>query len=411
METLIPQWILHNWQRKAVALLASIVIWIFVSHTITTTKTLVGVPVRVIHLPQDKTIQGIFPNGMLNKRITLSINGTKGIIDHLEPSDIEVVLDASTAPSEWIIHIGKKNLVSLNPNIDLNYHVNQISTAEFVLKLSQLMTEKISVVIHAPKGNPPVGYDFLGVWPKVLLQSVTGPREIVDTLRSEGLSLTFNLSTITKEELDTLEGHKEGVFRDVVSYFVPESWKQISIPSLNKEGIALNDSEAQGLHIDFLKQEFIPVDVLIPVQVYYPINGSEKVNPETYRLKKNELIQKKNNIRFLSLPVQFYGISHLFYHLVKDNLNLSIVVSPYHPQNFLWSIEVINWQYLEKIFLSEWLHHYGTQKKEMMDEDQKENVQKMFLMYMRNLKLYTQSKEELRLNIQMDNSEIVVKVD
>ncbi len=116
MEKVIKNLFLQNWQRKLVALLAALVVWILVNHSITDTKTLSNVPIRVVNLPPDKTILGMMPNGMLAKRITLTVSGSKEIVDELEPGDVEVVLDASqTDENEWVVQITRKNLVSLNP--------------------------------------------------------------------------------------------------------------------------------------------------------------------------------------------------------------------------------------------------------------------------------------------------------
>lgn len=137
---------IHQWQRKLVAILTAIAVWLIVSESIMTTKTIHSVPVRVINLPTEKTIEGLLPNGFLNQRITLTLTGSKEIIDHLEPGDLEILLDAGGQSNEWMVHLSRKNLLSLNPEIDLERHITQISHPEFVLKLvpvySQVLKEE-----------------------------------------------------------------------------------------------------------------------------------------------------------------------------------------------------------------------------------------------------------------------------
>ena len=89
MESVIRRMFLHNWQRKLVAVLTAIVIWLFVNHSINETKTIFNVPIRIINLPPDKTIPGLLPNGMLSRRITLTLTGAKDVIEEMEPGDLE----------------------------------------------------------------------------------------------------------------------------------------------------------------------------------------------------------------------------------------------------------------------------------------------------------------------------------
>src|SRR5271154_7194218 len=103
METVTASFFFHNWQRKILALLTAIIIWIFVSHSIQETKTIANVPIRIVNLPSDKTVLGITPNGILTRRISLALTGTKDVIEDLETGDVEVLLDASLANSDqWI---------------------------------------------------------------------------------------------------------------------------------------------------------------------------------------------------------------------------------------------------------------------------------------------------------------------
>ena len=160
------------------------------------------VAVRVINLPYDKTIVGLLPNGYLSNRITLTLSGSKEMMQSLESSDLEVLLDGSTAGADdWVVQIAKKNLVSLNPDLDLRHDVTSVQHPEFVLKLSQLFTDKVPVLIKNPVGQAPEGYEFFYIWPEQLMQTVSGPKEEVQDLKIKGLRLILDLSKITKDDL------------------------------------------------------------------------------------------------------------------------------------------------------------------------------------------------------------------
>src|SRR5262245_16925541 len=134
METLIHR-LFHNWQLKIIALIVGFITWLFVSNSIMTTKTIPSIPIRIVNIPQDKTIQGLLPNGVLSKRTTLTLTGKKDVVEQLEPGDLEVLLDSSNQPNEWTVQISKKNLVSLNPDLDL-FNISNVEHPEFVIKLS-----------------------------------------------------------------------------------------------------------------------------------------------------------------------------------------------------------------------------------------------------------------------------------
>ena len=110
MDSVASKALVENWKRKLIAIVGAIAIWLFVHQSITTSRTISGVPVRIVNLPHDKTVAELLPNGILNRRVTLTLNGTKDVVDRLEPSDLEVIVDATGRPDEWILQISKKNL-------------------------------------------------------------------------------------------------------------------------------------------------------------------------------------------------------------------------------------------------------------------------------------------------------------
>ncbi len=204
LQVILERLFIRNWPRKVVALLTALFIWFLVNQTLTISSTINEVPVRIINLPPDKTIFGLLPNGLLNKRISVTITGNKSFVEDLKADDIEVVLNADGHKESWIAIIGKRNLVSLNPTIDVQKNVTEVTTNDLFVKLSRLISEDIPLTITKPIGDPPKGYQFLDIWPKYLFQRVSGPEEQVKELKQKQLELTFNLNRISQNELDTL---------------------------------------------------------------------------------------------------------------------------------------------------------------------------------------------------------------
>lgn len=409
MESLIAQLFIHNWQRKLVALLTAIVIWLFVNHSINETATISNVPIRIINLPADKTIQGLLPNGILSRRITLTLTGSKDVVEELEPGDLEVLLDASTADNDdWIVNVSKKNLVSLNPSIDLVQHISQINHSEFVIKLSKLVTAKIPLTVESPKGSPPQGYEYLDIWPQHMTQTISGPEEDIQKLKEKGLEITFDLSEITKADLDAI---KSNVRNDEISFPIPKKWKQIVIPFRPGSSEELNDPEAQNLRIDFLRKEFIPFDKEIPVRIFYPLDDQDKLNPETFSLGMNDDIQKKNGISTFTKPLFAAEVSRLFLDVVRNSIEIVIVASPKSKRKVLaWSVQFIQPRDLEDTYVAFSIANASTSKgvQGVIPKKKEELLRKRFRDYMQRMTLYLANNKKLHLKSTLEGDQIRV---
>lgn len=407
MDGLIKRIFLDDWKRKLVALIGAIAVWLFVHQSIIETKTLPNVPIRLVNLPADKTAKGLLPNGLLSKRLTLTLTGTKDVIDNLEPSDLEVVVDASSMPDEWILQISKKNLVSLDPSVDLTHDISTVTNNEFLIKLSRVITAKIPVQIAAPIGTAPEGYQFLDITPQSLWHSVTGPEESIRQLQEKGFELSFDLSQITKAQLEKLKGSTATLRQDEVAFPVPDKWKVITIPLDGETHETINDPAAKDLVINFLRQELIPITTEIPIRVFYPMDYATTINPLTHSLAPGPILKELDGIKLLAVPVSAGGVSRLFLDVVKDNIEMAIVAAPPQEREFLQtSIEFINQRELEDTFVSLM----------MADRSGAENHQKRearlrrrFREYMQELTMYKEKEQPLLLEAKLQPTSISLK--
>src|SRR5579872_1016865 len=109
MKTLLIRLFIENWQRKLISLILAMIIWMVVNHSMTSTKVVHNIPVRVTNLPAEKTIEGMQVNGLLNKKVSLTVTGNKSELDEVTGKDLEVIVDAAGKTNEWIAIITKKN--------------------------------------------------------------------------------------------------------------------------------------------------------------------------------------------------------------------------------------------------------------------------------------------------------------
>ncbi len=404
---IIQRFFLENWQRKIVAVFTAIVVWFIVNESITVTKTISNIPIRIINLPPNKTVEEMLPNGFLNQHLTLTLTGNKKILENLDANNLQVLINASNKGDQWIAKVDKDSLISLNPDIELSRNIQEISQNEFVIHLSSLITEKIPIIINEPLGESPPGYQFLDIWPQNLYQLVSGSEDLVKNLSSKGLELTFDLSKISVDELDTLTS--EGSNVDEISFVVPQSWKKVSIDFPGQSEVEINDPLAQHLRIDFLKKSFLPIDTNLPVSLYFPLQNIDLLNPYLNTLSKSDTIDEVNGIWVLKVPLFAKGVSKQFLETVRNNLEIIIIVAPKQDGDPLnWSLQFIDPQSLENQYVantlkdnSEFQNHQKKQKEE--------HLRNLFRIYMRQLELYTDQDKKLHLIPQFNDSTIIVK--
>ena len=394
---------LRHWPRKVVALTTAVFVWFLVSQTITITRTLSDVPIRIINIPIDKTVQGLLPNGLLSKRVSVTLTGSKSVLQDLRPTDIEVVINADGHKESWIATISKRNLVSASQALDLHNHITDATANDLFIKLSKLVTEEIPVTITKPIGDPPKGYQFLDIWPKYLSQKVSGPEELVRELKQKGLELTFNLNRIPQSDLDALLEKQK---KDEISFLIPDAWKKVAIPFKENLLEPINDPRADLLRIDFLKQELIPFGAELPITIFFPLKYSQTINPETYSLATNAIVEQQNGLKRLTIPLYVRDVSHLFLEVVKDNLLLIIVIAPKAAEEDLhWAVEFIDEKALEEAYVTASLK----QEKNAHASFNKfceQVVRDRFRDYLRKLVFFTQDGHPLQLRAELDSHTI-----
>ncbi|MBU6383903.1 MAG: hypothetical protein KGQ49_03285 [Verrucomicrobia bacterium] len=408
MKSLLYRLFIHHWPRKLLALVLAIIVWMVVNRSLTITKVVPNISVRIANIPQGKTIEGMQIDGTLSKRVTLSLNGQKAVLDEISAKDLQIVIDAKDKPQEWIAAIHKKNLVSLNPDIDINKHIAKVAPIEMIIRQSKLVAERIPVSI-TPIGEVPKGYQLLDIYPYQLFMTVNGPEDAVKRLKARGLKLPINLNDVTQEELDQLQSAQGGERSDEISYFVPDLWKKVSLPLLSEAPIQIDDPQAKELRIDFSRQDLIPIGFSIPVTVFFPPKYSKTLNPETYTLATSDFIVKKNGIKVINTPLYAYGVSRHFLETVKDMVQVVIVAGPTQErETLLWNVQFMYPQELENRYVSKVLSESNDIAYEQPSHLLEDYLRNRFRNYMSRFRLYTPDHHKLSLKIELKANAISI---
>ena len=408
MRSLLKRLFTENWQRKLLAFVSAIVIYMLVSHSITSTITVTNIPVRVVNLPANKTVVDMLPDGTLARRMSVTLTGRKSALSLLEPGDLEVIVDGGHRTEDWVLKLSRRNLVSLNPEVDLIHSVTELSHGDFLIKLSRLVTEKVPVTIGHPIGEPPRGYQYLDTWPQKLEHTISGPEDKVEELQLKGLELTLDLSKISLEELEDLSKSAWSFHEDEVSYPVPASWKMVAIPFLNDTLQSITDPDAQRLTINFLRQDLVPLDSNVPIRVYFPTKYSASINPLTHHLQENDLVAQTNGIYALTIPLYARGVSRFFVDVVRDNLEINVMAAPRSEKKRLdWSVQVVNPEDLEDHYVT-LLSPNPSQNdyQAPLPQMREDFLRQRFREYMRTIHFFTYDDAPLSLDISLKGNNI-----
>ncbi len=400
MISLLRRLFIDNWQRKLFSFILAMLVWILVHHSMLHQKTLSNIPVRIINLPPGKTVEGLQDNAILNKKITLSLYGNKNTLEDLSPNDLEVVIDACGKKDSWVATIEKKTLVSLRPDIDIYQNISRVSYQNLIVKMSNLITEKIPIIVTNPTGEAPKGYQYLDIWPHELYLTVTGPEDMVKNLKIKKLAMTFSLQEIIKDELNLLTSEYSDGLKEV-TYLVPDGWKKISIPSLSENPITIDDPAAAKLRIDFIKTQLISIPSSIPITVFYPLQYTDMINPKTYPLVTNAFVKNFHGIKQLSLPFFAKGVSSQFIEVIADRIQIVIIPSIGNEQSFsCWHVEFIHPKELEDRYVSKLLCNIK-EENGLQTNQQEEFYRNRFRNYMNSFRLYNENGKKLSLNIEL----------
>ncbi len=411
MKALCKQLFLDNWQRKSVALLLGMVIWLTVNHSLTSTKVINNVPVRVINLPLGKTVEGMQNNGRLSKRLNLTVIGNTHTLQDLNGNDLEVVIDATGQPDEWSASISKKNLVSLNPEVDINKGISKVYHSNFILRMTKLVTEKIPVVVTRPIGEAPRGYQFLDIWPYTLSLTVSGPEDVIKRLKTKEQKITFNLNDISKAQLDALAVSQSSEKSDVVSFFVPDQWKQIYIPLLSDTPFELDEEPEKALRIDFLCYHLIPLESPIFVSMFYPPEYESVYNPLTLKIVPNNLVREQNAIFTISPLLYAKGSDRLFTQIIKNRIQIIVVAAPPSQRASLeWGLQFINPGQLENQYVSALMSDMSDENIRIMKPSiREEYLRNRFRSYMNRFRLFTANDVKFELNARIEGDGVVIQ--
>lgn len=174
----------------------------------------------------------------------------------------------------------------------------------------------------------------------------------------------------------------------------------------------LNDPQADFLRLLFLKQEFIPLNINLPVLLFFPVENSQLVNPQNCYLEENAPLVLNHGIYQMDLPLYVKDVSHLFLDVVKNNIALTIIMEPpvkSQREHFIhWAVEFLDEKTLENTFVQAVMaQEQKTNKHMILDEA---GIRHRFREYLRKLTLFDQNGEPLALTARTSGNKVIIQV-
>ena len=407
MITFFKNFFLNNWKRKLLAIVLAIITWFFVNHSLSATKTLSHIHVKFSNLAANKAVISKIDD------ITLTLTGNKKTLDNIESTDLEIVIDAKNKLDDFSFLITKSSLVSKNAHLKIEKDIQKVDPIKLSVSLSNLITEKIPVLFLKPTGNAPKGYELLDIWPVQLFVTISGPEEEVNKLKITGILKRFNLDDISQEELNAINSSMQRGKNNVVSYFIPTSWKKVFISSISNIPIDIDDPNANSLRIDFKKNDFLPLKVNIPIVLYFPSSVLSKYNPQNTVIKLDENVISKNGMYFLNKKIYAQGVNEKFIDIIKDHVEILICIEDKNNNEPLdWNLNYVNPKKLQTRFVEETLKDTTNDiLKKMPLDSSEEYLKDRFRKLVKDNILFLSKNQKLKLIIKLINNEIIITQD
>ncbi len=244
-----------------------------------------------------------------------------------------------------------------------------------------------------------------------LTQTVSGPEEEVQKLKAKGFDITFDLSDITKQDLDSIKSSPGNFHDDEIRFLVPNKWKQVVIPFHNNSLEEINDPEAQVLRIYFLRKQVLPIESKIPLAVFYPLENVETINPETVKIVSTKYVEFQHDVPVFEVPLYTMNVSRLFLSVIKDSLQITLTAaSPKERQVLDWSVEVINANSLEDTYVAFLISQLsqGKSTQGILPKKREKVIRARFREYLKRLKLYSSPEKKLHLETVLEDGKIKI---
>jgi hypothetical protein len=239
--------------------------------------------------------------------------------------------------------------------------------------------------------------------------TASGPEEVIKRLKLKEQRMTFNLNDISKAQMDELSLKSEN--SEVVSFFVPDQWKQINIPILSDTPIEIDDPQAKALRIDFIRCNLLPVNAPIQLSLFFPPDNLQNLNPETISIAPSKLVQITKGSPLITFPLYANGVDNLFLQTVREMIEIVIIAEQIPDRKSLdWSVQFINPRQLEDKYVARLMSDVSDRDIRVLEPTLREEyLRNRFRSYMNRFQLFRPDDSKFELSINIKDHQIQVE--
>lgn len=406
----MTQWISNQtkqqWQRILFSIGAAIFLWWYIHETLITTRVYTDVPIYIQGVPPGKTLPRLQKDGKLMGNFSLTLKGRKKSLDIIKSDQIEIIVNASGKGDIWKEEINVDSLRCLNPEVQVQRDITEVIHPPLQIRLTNKVSREVPLTVLPPIGNLPKGYRWIDIWPDKLSQSLEGPEESVQALMGHKLFLTFDLSRLTKQQLErSSEDLPPG---SEIFFKVPESWKSIYLPAPFNEKRALTDPEAEQLMLVILKPALLSLENPIPVRISplpIPLETSPVNNQVLSIAEDGKNILKRAGVPYWVTSVFVDGVSRSFLDVILPHLELVVYVGT--KGNISALFEIANTpRAIEKYIQRMKQTHF---EPSIDEEGLDQRLTKQFWYYFSQMSFYGQNRQRLIWDLTVDGELLHIK--
>lgn len=378
----------QKWLRLFFSLSGAIFLWWYVHESIIGIKIFTEVPVYVRNIPPGKTIAGMKKEiGKLSETVTLVLRGRKRELDLLRSDQLEVTIDASDRGNVWHEELSLDNIRCFNPDVVLHKVVDGITHSALQFQMSSKTSRDVPLLVLNPVGNLPKGYSFLNIWPRRFSQNVQGPEDSIATLHAKQIYFSFELTRISKQELDHLS--QEVPLGGEFFYPIPDNWKQVTLPyPFTQETQKIHDPDAAHLMLILLKPGILQIPNPIPIN----ISSLPYLREEAKIHFDEETMHASGKQVFWNSPIYIQNVSQEFLTVIAPHLQMNIYIG--QKENVTVAIEMGNLERAEGKYIEYMLRRYPDAFKGN-ERDLKSFLKEHFWRYIRSMGFLNSEKRAL----------------
>lgn len=225
--------------------------------------------------------------------------------------------------------------------------------------------------------------------------------------------MTFDLGKIKKESLDQFYAEQKSTGRDEIFFPIPPEWKKVQVNFRNNALEDLNDPDADHLRIEFLRNEFLPIERNIQIRVFYPLDFLSLINPGLYPLTPGGKVSADKGVFVFNFPLFMRHISRHFLDVIRGNLEIVLVVQGKVENTVLdWTTDVINVHELEDTYVTYMITNesmFGFGEAHGYSKKREDILRQRFRTYLERVSLWVTPREKLSIEAVIEKNKIIVK--